>query len=107
MVSAGGAIGGALVALLAPRIFNAYWEYEIGLIFSYVLMAFLATRNLWRTPAGGADKAGPPVSRKRGQRRVKQCADRGNSPALQAMACVGSGWGEYSSSPRDWAPSAW
>jgi hypothetical protein len=66
MVSAGGAIGGALVALLAPLIFNAYWEYEIGIILSYVLIAILAARNLWRTPAGGAHKAGWPNSKKRG-----------------------------------------
>ena len=72
MVSAGGAIGGALVALLAPRIFNAYWEYEIGIILSYMLIAFLAARNLWRTPAGGTHKAGPPGNKKLDQRRGKQ-----------------------------------
>jgi hypothetical protein len=31
MISAGGAIGGIFVSLVAPRIFKAYWEFHLGL----------------------------------------------------------------------------
>jgi hypothetical protein len=42
LVSAGGAIGGLLVALVAPRIFHGYWEYHLGLV-----ICFLATMAAW------------------------------------------------------------
>ncbi len=32
LVSAGGALGGLFVALIAPRIFNGYWEFHLGLL---------------------------------------------------------------------------
>jgi len=31
MISAGGAVGGILVSLFAPRVFRAYWEFHLGL----------------------------------------------------------------------------
>jgi hypothetical protein len=31
MISAGGALGGIFVALVAPHVFKAYWEFQIGL----------------------------------------------------------------------------
>jgi len=42
MVSAGGAAGGILVAIVAPLVLNDYWEYHIALIATIVL-AFFAT----------------------------------------------------------------
>ena len=42
-VAAGGALGGAFVSLLAPHIFNGYWEYHLGLWGS----ALLAMLVLW------------------------------------------------------------
>ncbi len=41
MVSAGGAMGGIFVALVAPLIFTGYWEYPLALIATIVL-AFIA-----------------------------------------------------------------
>jgi len=38
MVSFGGALGGILVGLVAPRIFTRYWEFPIGLIACGVLV---------------------------------------------------------------------
>jgi hypothetical protein len=32
MISAGGALGGVFVSLIAPRIFKAYWEFHLALI---------------------------------------------------------------------------
>ncbi|MGI9516487.1 MAG: fused MFS/spermidine synthase [Pirellulaceae bacterium] len=42
MVSIGGALGGVFVAVIAPRIFVGYYEFQIGLLFTVVLclMAF-------------------------------------------------------------------
>ncbi len=37
MVSLGGVLGGVLATIVAPRIFNGYWEYQIALIFCGVL----------------------------------------------------------------------
>ncbi len=42
MVSAGGALGGVMVALVAPLVLNDFWEYEIGLV-ATVVLAFVAT----------------------------------------------------------------
>ena len=39
MVSLGGALGSAFVNLVAPVIFNNYWEYPLGLLFCWVLFA--------------------------------------------------------------------
>jgi hypothetical protein len=43
MVSLGGALGGAFVALIAPRAFRAYWELPLGL----VICGFLAAIAVW------------------------------------------------------------
>ena len=42
MVSAGGALGGVLVAVVAPLVFNGYWEYPLGLV-ATVALAFVAS----------------------------------------------------------------
>jgi hypothetical protein len=42
VVSAGGALGGILVALIAPLVLPDYWEYQIGLV-ATVVLAFVAT----------------------------------------------------------------
>ena len=41
MVSAGGALGGILVAIVAPLVLHDFWEYHLGLV-STVVLAFLA-----------------------------------------------------------------
>jgi hypothetical protein len=40
MVSLGGALGGILVALIAPRAFHAYWELPLGLVTCGILALF-------------------------------------------------------------------
>lgn len=42
IVSAGGALGGILVALVAPLVLRDFWEYQIGLV-ATVVLAFLST----------------------------------------------------------------
>jgi SAM-dependent methyltransferase len=44
-IAAGGAIGGAFVALVAPLIFRGYWEYHLGLLSACVLTAVAAQHN--------------------------------------------------------------
>ncbi len=39
MVAAGGAVGGILVALVAPLVLRDFWEYQIGLILTVILAA--------------------------------------------------------------------
>ncbi len=43
MVSAGGALGGVLVAVVAPLIFKGYWEYPLGLL-ATVVLTFVASQ---------------------------------------------------------------
>jgi hypothetical protein len=44
LISAGGAAGGMFVALVAPRIFNGFWEFHFGLI-GCVLLAIFAVAS--------------------------------------------------------------
>jgi hypothetical protein len=55
MVSAGGALGGVLVGVVAPRVFHGFWEYHVGL----VLVGLLAVVMLLRD-AGSWLRAGRP-----------------------------------------------
>jgi hypothetical protein len=48
MISAGGAIGGIFVTLIAPRIFNTFYEWELSTYFGYVLAAGLLLREIAR-----------------------------------------------------------
>ena len=52
MVSIGGALGGIFVALIAPRVFRAYWELPLGMIACGIL-AMIAVWGL-RLPKVGA-----------------------------------------------------
>lgn len=49
MLSVGGAAGGMLVGLVAPKLFNVYWELPVGLV-GCALMALVVTRKMWRAP---------------------------------------------------------
>lgn len=48
MVSAGGAVGGLFVAVLAPAIFAGFYEYHILLVACYGLVVFVQVPNLFR-----------------------------------------------------------
>jgi hypothetical protein len=53
LISAGGALGGTFVAIVAPAVFHGYWEYHIGLV-ACCLMTLLAwcAQQIWlRTPS--------------------------------------------------------
>jgi hypothetical protein len=45
MVAAGGAIGGLLVTVVAPRIFAGYWEYHLSLLATAVLFLAAVARD--------------------------------------------------------------
>jgi hypothetical protein len=51
MIAAGGALGGVLVSLIAPRIFPGYWEWNLGLIISFVVAALYLGKALGRPNA--------------------------------------------------------
>ena len=44
-VSLGGALGGAFVSLVAPRLFSSYWELHLGLILFTLLAVFCLSRE--------------------------------------------------------------
>ena len=44
-VAAGGALGGVLVAIVAPWVFKDYWEYPLGLIATILLAMFCVYRD--------------------------------------------------------------
>ncbi len=44
-VSIGGAMGGIFVALIAPRIFNGYWELHLGIVACFVLIPYSIYRD--------------------------------------------------------------
>ena len=46
MIAAGGAVGGILVSLVAPVVFNRFWEWKIGLAAGYLLAAGLVVQSL-------------------------------------------------------------
>ncbi|MBY0267571.1 MAG: fused MFS/spermidine synthase [Burkholderiales bacterium] len=45
MISLGGAVGGLLVGFVAPKLFNTYYEFGIGLVFTLLLAAYVSRRN--------------------------------------------------------------
>lgn len=58
MVSAGGALGGILVGLVAPHLFNAFYELPLGMALCAVLVVVVLKQNstvewfrTWRRPA--------------------------------------------------------
>ncbi len=56
MISAGGALGGVFVTLVAPHIFKAYWEFHLGLAGT----AFVFLLILFRDPRGYLFAGRPP-----------------------------------------------
>ncbi len=55
IITVGGALGGMFVALLAPALFQGYWEFQIGLIACLLLILFL----WWREPVSFLRRARP------------------------------------------------
>ncbi len=51
MIAAGGALGGVLVSLIAPRIFPAYWEWNLGLVVSFAVAAIYLGKAIGRPAA--------------------------------------------------------
>lgn len=50
MISLGGAVGGLLVGFVAPKLFNTYYEFGIGLMFTALLAAYVTRRSLVIVP---------------------------------------------------------
>lgn len=49
MLAIGGAVGGIFVSLIAPIIFNGFWEYHLGLIYCFVIaiVILFKEKNSW------------------------------------------------------------
>ncbi|MGV3628799.1 MAG: spermidine synthase [Betaproteobacteria bacterium] len=50
MISLGGAVGGLLVGFVAPKLFNTYYEFGLGLFFTVLIAAYLARRAMLIVP---------------------------------------------------------
>jgi len=50
MISLGGAVGGLLVGFVAPKLFNTYYEFGLGLFFTALVAAYVARRALVIVP---------------------------------------------------------
>lgn len=48
MVSLGGAVGGVVVGFIAPKFFNTYYEFGIGLVITLLLAAYITMESRWR-----------------------------------------------------------
>jgi hypothetical protein len=48
MVSVGGAMGGLLVAIVAPNVFNGYYEFPVGLVLCACLAAWILLKQYWK-----------------------------------------------------------
>lgn len=46
MISLGGAVGGLLVGFVAPKLFNTYYEFGLGLFFTALIAAYVARRAM-------------------------------------------------------------
>ena len=58
MISLGGAIGGLLVGFVAPKLFNTYYEFGFGLVFTALLAAYVARRVMVLVPVLALAAAG-------------------------------------------------
>ena len=58
MVSLGGALGGVLVGFVAPKLFNTYYEFGIGLVVTLLLAAYSARKTLVIVPVLALGVAG-------------------------------------------------
>jgi len=52
-VSAGGALGGALVAMGAPAVLDGYWEYHISVVLASVVVGIAMLRLVIQSPDSG------------------------------------------------------
>ena len=53
LISTGGALGGVFVALVAPRVFDGYWEYHLALVGTGVLVLGARLLDEWRRRRAG------------------------------------------------------
>ncbi|TAK75500.1 MAG: ferrichrome ABC transporter permease [Dehalococcoidia bacterium] len=53
LISAGGALGGVFVALVAPRVFDGYWEYHLALAATAALVVVARLLDEWRRRRAG------------------------------------------------------
>ena len=53
LISTGGALGGVFVALIAPKVFNGYWEYHFALIGAGALVVIARFLDEWRRRKAG------------------------------------------------------
>ncbi len=50
MISLGGAIGGLLIGFVAPKLFNTYYEFGLGLFFTALIAAYVVRRMMPAIP---------------------------------------------------------
>jgi len=78
IIGSGGAIGGILVAVVAPLVFNDYWEYHFGLISTALLAMICVRRHQLRMRAMSRVLVAEPenISKRESKKRKKKARKR-------------------------------
>jgi hypothetical protein len=74
IIGSGGAIGGIFVAVVAPLVFNDYFEYHLGLISTLLLAMICVRRHQLRMRTTSCDLVAEPekISKRKTKKRQKQ-----------------------------------
>jgi len=95
IVGTGGALGGIFVAVVAPLIFNNYWEYHLGLI-STGLLAMICVHRHIRQKRLATREIDESLSVKQKGKKAKRIARKRSRLALPSKQGAGYRWGSLS-----------
>ena len=95
IVGTGGALGGILVAVVAPLVFNDYWEYHLGLISTGLLAMICVGRHIRRKRFAATEIAESPAVKQKGK-KAKRITRKRNKLSLPSKQGDGYRWGSLS-----------
>ena len=95
IVGTGGALGGILVAVIAPFVFNDYWEYHLGLV-STGLLAMICISRYHRRKRLAVKRIAESPAEKQKPKKGKGKTRNREKPVLLPEQGAGLGWGVLS-----------
>jgi len=95
IVGTGGALGGILVAVVAPFVFNDYWEYHLGLL-STGLLAMICIGRHNRRKQYAAKEIAENLEAKQKLKKGKRKTRNREKPVSPSKQGAGLGWGVLS-----------
>lgn len=81
IIATGGALGGVMVAVIAPYVFNDFWEYHLGLISTCVLAMICVHRHRIRNQRTDMEKTRDPDTKKDRKQGKRKKRGRNRRPA--------------------------